>query len=646
MLALHRKQYFTQYPRRLFMRYKIYCLVFLITVFLPATVFPWGSLFPGETHQFVIDAAYTRLKADPAYAVNIFPTQSAIKGHEGVQWTANGLFGVGPDGAGMSTYSEHYYNPITGDGNGPNAAARYFSTLIRCNITGKANSEAGAKSAAYSAHFLADMFVPYHTVGASRKRAEKIWVEQNTAHSGTINLGTSITGSSKLSYLTPFKGGNNNFHTELSRFITLTDPPEVDWFDPWYFNGNTDTMMIKTSSHVAWEAIANRTPIITFQKRAGQGLSGYDPQWKNSPITGFKQNAWDSQSGQVRLLAIQSATETRGKLEAYFEDPTPALKKTIQSVYTIWRASFSGLRPTIEYQPDGPNNYKVVGKIENYAGAPVSSVRTLLTATDCKVSGQGEVALSGSISPKGKTATPPWRVETTDKQCRLNLQVIGSYPIPDLQYAAVERTFIPEQSKMQPTTGTVTASLVFFGNWDRGYNNPARNRVFRQRYWYDLGTMGDRHPMRGTVTRDGFRAKLRIPWVDAQKREIPGCYREEEIVGRIVGDMLAEVRYTITNREQFEEEKAEFVAKDIPLDRDSSRGSGRVFRLMAAHPVTGAVTPDFGKHIVKLEHQFTFFEKDKQILCRLQSNDWGYSESGIGGFRQIQSLSIYLSAAK
>ena len=400
------------------MRCKISYLVFLVIVFIPAVAFPWGSLFPGETHQYIIDAAYTRLKADPAYDVNLFPTQSAIKGHEGVQWTANGLFGVGPDGAGMSTYSEHYYNPITGEGNGPNAAARYFVTLIRNNVAGKANSEAGAKSAAYSAHFLADMFVPYHTVGALRKRAEKIWVEQNTAHPGTINLGTSIIGSLKLSYLTPFKGGNNNFHTELSRFITLTDPPEVDWFDPWYFNGNTDTMMIKTSSHVAWEAIANGTPIVDFQKRAGLGLAGYDPQWKNPAITGFQQNVWDNQSQQVRILAIISATETRSRLEAYFEDPTPALANAIQSVYTIWRASFSGLRPAIEYQPDGQNRYKVTGTIDNYAGAPVSSVRVLLTATGCTVEGQGEIAQSGNINSKGKASTLPWRVNTADKLCR------------------------------------------------------------------------------------------------------------------------------------------------------------------------------------------------------------------------------------
>jgi hypothetical protein len=37
-------------------------------------------------------------------------------------------------------------------------------------------------------------------------------------------------------------------------FITRTDPAEADWFDAWYYNGNTEALMIKTSSHVAWEA--------------------------------------------------------------------------------------------------------------------------------------------------------------------------------------------------------------------------------------------------------------------------------------------------------------------------------------------------------------------------------------------------------
>ncbi|MEI8189926.1 MAG: hypothetical protein WCI75_09450, partial [candidate division NC10 bacterium] len=115
----------------------------------PVPALPWGSLYPGETHQYIISTAYNRLKADPAFATHLFPTFSVIKGHEGVQWTATGLFGVGPDGAGMSRYSEHYYNPVTGEGGGPTSSAHYFAYLVRGNLAPKStNSEANGKAAA------------------------------------------------------------------------------------------------------------------------------------------------------------------------------------------------------------------------------------------------------------------------------------------------------------------------------------------------------------------------------------------------------------------------------------------------------------------------------------------------------------------
>jgi len=47
----------------------------------------------------------------------------------------------------------------------------------------------------------------------------------------------------------------------------------------------------------------------------------------------------------------------------------------------------------------------------------------------------------------------------------------------------------------------------------------------------EMGTVENRYPMRGTVTRDGFCASQRVSCVDFQRREIPGCYRKEEIVG-------------------------------------------------------------------------------------------------------------------
>lgn len=423
--------------------------------------FSWGSLYPGETHQYIIKTAYDRLKADPAYAPNLFPTFSVIKGHEGVSWTAIGLSGVGPDASGMSAYSDHYYNPATGDGNGPNASAKFYSYLSRENVVHKVTTEAAGKSAAWSAHYLADMFVPYHVVGLPRKKAEKIWKEQNAKHPGVINLGYSVIGSYKLSYATPIKGGDRNFHTELSRYIKKTDPLEADWFDAWYYNGNTDTMMVKTSSHVAWEAAPNYSPLAPativgeYQRRAGQGLPGYTSGWKNASPS-FN-NPWEAQAKQVRQLAIASATETRKNLESYFDNPTPALTKTVQSVYSIWRASFSGLRPSINYQPDGPNSYKVTATIANSAGAAVKTVQTRLTPQDCSLADQGSKAIKGSIPAGGSATTSAWKVKTGDKSCRLKLEVIGSYPIPDLQYASVEKSFFPapappEKPKPVPKT--------------------------------------------------------------------------------------------------------------------------------------------------------------------------------------------------
>jgi hypothetical protein len=415
--------------------------------------FPWGSLYPGETHQYIIKTAYDRLKADPAFAPNLFPTFSVIKGHEGVEWTANGLFGVGPDGKGMSAYSDHYYNPVTGEGNGPNAAAKYYAYLVKENVARRVTTEAGGKSAAWSAHYLADMFVPYHVIGTSRRNAERIWNEQSAKHPGTINLGYSVIGSYKLSYATPFKGGDRNFNTELSRFITKTDPAEADWFDAWYYNGNTEAMMINTSSHVAWEAAPNYsalspgTIIGDYHRRAGQGLPGYAPHWQNAAPT-FT-NPWDGQARQVRTIAILSATETRKQLESYFDDPTPALAKTIQLVYSMWRSSFSGLRPALAYQPDGPNRYQVTATIANRANAAAQAVQARLTTQDCTVAGETTKTVAGSLPAGGTASSTAWHVKTTGKQCRMNLEVIGSYPIPDLQYASVERSFSPAPPQVE-----------------------------------------------------------------------------------------------------------------------------------------------------------------------------------------------------
>jgi len=423
--------------------------VVLLTL-LPTAALPWGSLYPAETHQYIIATAFERLKADPAFMPTLFPAFSAIKGHEGVQWTYGNYYlptmtGVGADGHGMSTYAEHYYNPQTNEGEAPNSVAQYYSVLIRDNLLQtKSTAEAGPKAAAYSAHFLADVTVPYHVNGASRTTAEKIWVDQDAFRTETVTLPQSITGLSALSYKSPIKGLSHNFYTELSRFIILTDPPELNWFDPWYYNGNADFLMEKESSHILWEAFPNGEAASTFHARAGQGLDGYDPHWKNATPT--FDNPWISQSEQARQFTIFQATKTREQQAGYFENPTLALRGVIRAVYTLWRPSFSGLRPVIEFQADGANGYRVTGKVTNAASAPASGLRARLTPSNCTVAGEKEKSLGSSLAAgKTQTESASWQVQPmAGKACQVKLEVIATYAIPDLQYAQVERAFTPQ----------------------------------------------------------------------------------------------------------------------------------------------------------------------------------------------------------
>jgi hypothetical protein len=125
----------------------------------------WGSLAPSRTHQFIVDRAYEQLQADPAYDVAVFPSLSAIQENEGVNWTGTaGIFGFdymkgpGPDSEGASDYSEHYYNPVTGEGKGPESVSKYWRYTAQGILEGK--KHATAKAAAWGAHFMADMFVP------------------------------------------------------------------------------------------------------------------------------------------------------------------------------------------------------------------------------------------------------------------------------------------------------------------------------------------------------------------------------------------------------------------------------------------------------------------------------------------------------
>jgi hypothetical protein len=445
-------------------------LVVAILVLLPVVAFPWASVAPlAETHQYIVQTALGRLEADPAFEGDLFPNTEGVELNEGVELTAAGLIGKGADAHSRSTYSEHYYNPRTEEGNAPNSVAHYFSELIKDNILNQQHQteEGGPKAAAYCAHFLADIFVPYHVNGMSRDTAEKIWVNQKVYETQQITLPESVTGSMILSYMAPYQGGgqDRNFYPELNRFITLTDPPEFDWFDPWYYNGTSMTyseyfhsqsidnpaLITNVSSHILWEGRPSGEPTASaFHKQAGQGMDGYDPHWKNAAPT--FDNPWVGQAEQARLFTIFKATETRDRQEVYFNTPVLPLRDAIRAVYTLWRASFSGLRPVIEFQPEtGATTYKVTGKVTNKASGAASNLRVRLTTTDCTLPGKDMEKELGNSLAKGSELEVSWKVQPkVDTLCKLRLEVVGAYAIPDIQYARVERLLFP--AHLEPKT--------------------------------------------------------------------------------------------------------------------------------------------------------------------------------------------------
>jgi hypothetical protein len=421
--------------------------IFLLIIFLPKEIHAWGSLAPAKTHQYICQEAYKKLSADPAFDPQKFPSLEDILNNEGVtwvryQWTGAGYIGLGvdydvlsgngPDSKGSSKFSEHYYNPkISSDnkGGGPAAVAKYFKYLAEGGTTGK--KEPLPKAAAWGAHFLADMFCPYHINGTDRATIQAIYDEQNAKHQGSIYLEDNVKGSVKLGYLQPVKFVSNNFNTEVTRFLTKSNE---DWFDPWYYNGDTEYAMSETSSHIAWETTINP---------AGEAPAGYSTDWKNAaPAKNFTA-PWNAQAEQAKLLAIASAVETSKNIDDYFDKPAPAVNKSIQSVATLWRASITAINPSIETTQ--PAEYILVkGKIANKGDVNLTDAEIKLTVSGCTLASWNDSQKLGTIPAGGNKMTDEIKVKPGNLPCHLKLQVIAASTKPDLQYAEAETTISPK----------------------------------------------------------------------------------------------------------------------------------------------------------------------------------------------------------
>lgn len=458
-----------------------FILVFLYSLFAAAPAFSYGVLAPARTHQHVVTEAYRLLSADPAFDPSKFPKLQDILTHEGVNWkninyTGSGLGvmpdislldGPGPDAKGNSPFSWHYYNPVTGEGNAPAAVKKYFYYLSE-GMMG-AGKESLPKAAAWSAHFLTDMYCPYHVVGMYKESAQKLLEEQlnkykGTQHEGAVYVTDDIKGTVKLSYLAPAKSLSNDFRSDIDLFLARGE----DWFDPWYYNGTSvilpPTMTplklaTETSSHIAWETTINP---------GAYNLSGYDPGWKNSRPS-FERPA-DLQGDEASRIAKSAAALTRSKLEYFFDNPQQIINHAIRGVYTMWRASFSALDLKIDTMQTGVD-ILVTGKIHNRSDTAMKNVQAKLTATGCSLAQENNVLTMKGINGRGDLTTGQWKVTPGKDPCKMKMQVIASCEAPDLQYveaeAVVSQAVKPAEPEMPSPPPAVAGGVekAVAGTW-------------------------------------------------------------------------------------------------------------------------------------------------------------------------------------
>ena len=167
-------------PRRV-RRIRSAALAVFTLALVAAAAYPWGS-FRGvvgikitDTHQQIVQAAFDLFLNDPRIkGLSGIPVGGArtvwidkVLEYEGVNGSLRNLsaYGPGPDAEGATTYSCHWFNPSTGAGQAPLAAADWYSRFIKGILGLGGGDEEIFKGLAWSSHFLADMFVPYHLNG-------------------------------------------------------------------------------------------------------------------------------------------------------------------------------------------------------------------------------------------------------------------------------------------------------------------------------------------------------------------------------------------------------------------------------------------------------------------------------------------------
>ncbi|MBL3539797.1 hypothetical protein [Aminivibrio sp.] len=348
--------------RRFPFRRKAAFLVLAGILFSPGKGEPWGAIQGlAETHQYILTEAMKQAASDPAF-VQKFPSAEELVKHDFVVVTFLGKSGPGPDMDGSSPYSWHYFNPLTGKGLAPKKVADFFNVMMHKRVRG----EPQAREAAWAAHFLSDMFVPYHVAGMPEEEAWQFFM-------GGTPLGEKETGPKELYSMTSSPpagwGEGGDFSSALELLFNEYPPGNedgVDWFDPWYFNGwgGATAPGIATGSHGFWEYQVWERFRIRHIAQKNLPPQGYDPLWKNRKSemgTVF----WRAQAAAAAEYAAACAAGTRQNIHVVLANPDQGILNAVRAVYTLYRASMTSLRASWRQEDLTGGGYRVFCTVRN-----------------------------------------------------------------------------------------------------------------------------------------------------------------------------------------------------------------------------------------------------------------------------------------
>lgn len=474
-----------------------------------APAYPWGA-FRGvaglkitDTHQLILRAAYDLLVNDPRinglYGIPIaggrLASIESIVQYEGVDGSLLTLapYGPGPDAEGSTLYSCHWFNPATGKGLAPQSAADWYQKFSQAGSGLGGTDEDACQGLAWSAHFLADMFVPYHVIGMPADEALARMAARNfiigppeagpaffidpapvPAPTGPTFPYERQAREAASSWWRDGWGVEANFRESYAVFAANNRAAgagkplnHLDWFDPWYWNGLspqsinpvqptnvdplTDPSRAVFSSHASHESIAHGRFLAGGGYRRDFGEAPpYDPIWKNAaPDYDFAGTALQAQAWQVQDFASNAAARTLQNAELVWRQPEIAIRASVEAVYTMWRSAYSALQPVIQTgrDPARPNDGLVVQvHVQNHALEACHDARLCMTVR------RGGSVVTRSIDPlndpitRQNGAAASWFADINpNEEWTVCVEVVGVYDqTPDLQYGVAYAQYIPE----------------------------------------------------------------------------------------------------------------------------------------------------------------------------------------------------------